>query len=485
MSCTTLLVGKAATCDGSTIIARTEDSGTGEWCPKKFVVVEPSEQPRHYRSVLSHVELDLPSDPLRYSSTPEATDGHGIWAGAGINEANVAMNATETITSNPRVLAADPLVELRPAVGTPGEDGYQPEVPGGLGEEDLVTIVLPYIRSAREGVRRLGELLERYGTYEMNGIAFSDANEIWWLETIGGHHWIARRVPDDCYVTMPNQLGIDSFDLDDAEGKQHECMASADMRAFVEAHHLDLSFDGKLNPRDAFGSHTDADHVYNTPRAWMMQRWLNPRTCNWDGPAPDYTPTSDDIPWARRPERKITMQDVKDVLSLHYQSTPYDPYGNAAEHGIYRPIGINRQSETSALQVFDEGARSLQWLAFGSNIFNVQVPLFAQVRTTPDYLSCTTGRVDSNAFYWANRLIAVMADAHFKSCLAHIERYQESATSQAMAIIQRADATTIEGREAANEQIAAMLREQTDTLMGDVLKTASENMTCSYLRDDA
>ena len=56
----------------------------------------------------------------------------------------------------------------------------------------------PYIHSAREGVERLGRLLETYGTYEMNGIAFQDVHEIWWLETIGGHHWMARRVPDRC-----------------------------------------------------------------------------------------------------------------------------------------------------------------------------------------------------------------------------------------------------------------------------------------------
>ena len=47
----------------------------------------------------------------------------------------------------------------------------------------------------------------------MNGIAFQDQNEIWWLETIGGHHWMARKVPDEAYVVMPNQLGIDKFDL--------------------------------------------------------------------------------------------------------------------------------------------------------------------------------------------------------------------------------------------------------------------------------
>ncbi len=52
-----------------------------------------------------------------------------------------------------------------------------------------------------EGVIRLGSILEKYGTYEMNGIAFQDQNEIWWLETIGGHHWMARKVPDEAYVS--------------------------------------------------------------------------------------------------------------------------------------------------------------------------------------------------------------------------------------------------------------------------------------------
>ena len=201
MACTTILVGKHASYDGSTMIARNDDSGSGHFTPKKFTVVQPEEQPRHYRSVLSHVEIELPDNPMRYTSMPNALEGEGIWAASGVNEANVAMTATETITSNSRVLGADPLVEYHPA-----QDGAE-EIPGGIGEEDIVCLVLPYIRSAREGVQRLGSLLEQYGTYEMNGIAFQDAEEIWWLETIGGHHWIARRVPDDVYVVMPNQLG--------------------------------------------------------------------------------------------------------------------------------------------------------------------------------------------------------------------------------------------------------------------------------------
>ena len=180
------------------MIARNDDSGSGHFTPKKFVVVHSEDQPRTYKSVISHLEIELPENPLRYSAVPNAVKGEGIWAASGVNEAHVAMTATETITSNPRVLGADPLVRYCPA----GE-GTE-EKAGGIGEEDLVCIVLPYIRSAKEGVKRLGSLLETYGTYEMNGIAFQDKDEIWWMETIGGHHWMAVKVPDNAYVMMPN-----------------------------------------------------------------------------------------------------------------------------------------------------------------------------------------------------------------------------------------------------------------------------------------
>ena len=212
MPCTTILVGKKASNDGSTMIARTDD---GHFDVKKMVVVSPSKQGRVYKSVLSHVEIPLPAKPLRYTACPSVDLKDGIWAATGINEANVGMTATETITSNPRVLAADPLVVLKKA-----EKEGETEIPGGIGEEDIVVLVLPYIRTAREGVLRLAELLEKYGTYESNGIAFNDENEVWWLETIGGHHWMARRIPDECCVINPNQFGMDAFDLEDAFGAQ-------------------------------------------------------------------------------------------------------------------------------------------------------------------------------------------------------------------------------------------------------------------------
>ena len=178
---------------------------------------------------------------MRYTSCPSVDPKHGIWSATGINAANVGMTATETTTSNPRVLAADPMVELREA-----KDGEE-ERCGGIGEEDIVVLVLPYIRSAREGVLRLGALLEQYGTYESNGIAFNDENEVWWFETIGGHHWIAKKIPEDRVIINPNQFGMDSFDLEDAFGARESHLCSADLREFISENHLDLNQDGKLS----------------------------------------------------------------------------------------------------------------------------------------------------------------------------------------------------------------------------------------------
>ena len=507
MPCMTMLVGKRATYDGSTIIARNEDEASGKFTPKRMHVMLPQDQPTSYHSVLAHLDIDLSGlTPQRYTSVPDALSGNGIWAASGINESDVAMTATETIILNTRVLGADPLVMAQPAVGEPGEEGYRAAIPGGLSEEDFLTLVLPYISTAREGVLRVGELLARYGTSEANGMAISDVNEIWWLETVGGHHWIARRVPDDCYVAMPNQLGIDAFDLADAEGAGREHLCSPDLRAWMEAHHLDLTIrtEGEptdvFNPREAFGTAGDVDHVYNTPRAWDVQRLLSPHACRWEGPGAECGPTSDDLPWCRRPERLLTIEDMKRVLSLHFQGTPYDCYGDEgteATRGAYRPIGINRTNELSVLQLrphAPEPCRAVQWMAYGCNVFNALVPLYANVRTMPAYLADTTAQVTTDNLYWTNRLVAALADAHYNACLPYIESYQETVGALGHALLASTDsavkrastdrATSCKLLEEANDRMAADLRRETDALLDQVLYTASVGMRNAFARSD-
>ncbi len=485
MPCTTILVGKNASYDGSTIISRNDDGG---FEPKQIRVTPPEKQPRKYKTVISHLTVELPDDPLRYTSAPNVSQKNGVWPACGINAANVAMTATETITSNPLVMGADPLVCYQ------AKEGRKKEIPGGIGEEDLVTLVLPYVRSAREGVLRLGSLLERYGTYESNGIAFSDTEEIWWLESIGGHHWIARRVPDDRVVIMPNQFGLDNFDFEDAYGRKKENLCSADLKEFVEKNHLYTGTDGKtFNPRLAFGSHADSDHIYNTPRAWFMGRYFLPRTYRWDGENADFTPESNDIPWSFVPERKVTVEDVRYLLGSYYQGTPYDPYDKrSGMGGKYRTIGVPNSDVCGILQLrgyLPDPIKGVEWVSMGGSGFTACFPFYANVDRFPAYIGGTTETVSTDHAYWTSRLIAALTDAHYAGGLLLAERYQGAVWNKSRELLNEYDAKIAAGGDAgllkeANKKITDMVKKESDKALGALLGNASEHMKIRYHRGD-
>jgi len=490
MACTTILVGKNASNDRSTMIARTDD---GHFDVKKLIVVEPKDQPRKYKSVLSHLEIELPDDPMRYTSCPSVDPAHGLWPATGINAANVGMTATETITSNPRVLAADPMVEYKKAAKRGEKD-----VPGGIGEEDIVALVLPYIKTAREGVVRLGQLLEKYGTYESNGIAFNDVNEVWWLETIGGHHWMARRVPDDACILAPNQFGMDGFDLEDAFGAQKANLCSADLKEFIADNCLDLNQNGAFNPRDIFGSHGDMDHIYNTPRAWFMGRYLAPWSHSWEGPNAEYTPESDRLPWALVPDRKVAVEDVKYVLSGHFQGTDFDPYRNhdTGKRGMYRSIGINRTGVTTICQIREnapDACKGVEWICFGSTTFSAFMPVYPNVSKIPAYLSKVTLDTSTENFYWSSRLIDALADGAYSDCIQQINRYHNAMLVKGRQLLIEYDrkiASAKTGAEAeklaeeANDKLCEMARACTTDTLNKVLLQASVRMKNGFKLSD-
>ncbi|MCR5741111.1 MAG: C69 family dipeptidase [Gammaproteobacteria bacterium] len=488
MSCTTILVGKKASYNNSTMIARNDDSPSGVFHVKKMALNKLGKS-RKYKSVISHLEITTTAQSYPYTTMPNVDPKEGIWAAAGINSNNVSVTATETITTNERVLGADPYVEYK-------KDPKGKEYPGGIGEEDIVELVLPYIKSAREGVIRLGRLLAKYGTYESNGIAFSDKDEIWWLETIGGHHFLAKRVEDDEVVIMPNQLGMDSFDFEDAYSKKINHICSDDMLDFIKENNLDLSLDGKFNPRDSFGSHSDSDHTYNTPRAWYMARYFLDHK-DFDFPESKYQPSSDDIPFSIKPNRKVTIEDVKYLLSSHYQGTPYDPYnnkGDASKKGIFRPIGVNRTSFMSLSEIRDNGDQNtsaIEWICFSSNVYNALVPLYTNVSKLPEYYTNTTLTPSTDNFYWINRIIAALCDPHFKEAIIHIERYQEKLGGQLYSLIKKYDQLALKNKEnassileEANEEIAKVVKEETNKCLNNVLYTSSLLMKNGFSRSD-
>ncbi|WP_057878522.1 C69 family dipeptidase [Levilactobacillus paucivorans] len=439
--CTEILVGKAASMDGSTIVARNED-GYGPVNPIKFVVHPATDQTQAtFTSAVTGVTVPLPDHAYRYTGTPQADQSDGQYEEAGINELNVGMSATETTATNARVLGYDPLVN------------------DGINEEAMVTLVLPYIKTAKEGAQRLGALLEKYGTGESNSIAFNDHNEIWYLETAGGHHWAAMRLPEDTYAIAPNQTLMQEVDLTDNDN----FLVATDLVDFVEKNHLNPT-PGSFNFREIFGTHGEDDAYYNTPRTWYGQTLFNPEIT-------DQEPTDQDMPFTRKPAKKIAIEDVQFFLSSHYNGTPYDPFGtyasgSANDQRKYRPIAMDRNQCSSILQIrndVDADHAAIQWIAMGFFAYAPYVPFFTNINDTPvDYQNTTTS-VDVNNVYWLNKTLSVIIEPHFHEYVESVNAFREGCQSYARSRVAATDA-------AVGGDVTAFLTQSNAETAGEISK---------------
>ena len=292
---------------------------------------------------------------------------------------------------------------------------------------------------------------------------------------------------------MPNQFGLDQFDFDDAYGAKKENLCSGDLKEFVQANHLALDMGESFNPRLAFGSHSDSDHIYNTPRAWYMARYFLPRSFQWDGDNADFTPQSNDIPWSFVPERKVTVEDVRYLLGSYYQGTPYDPYDkNSSLKGKYRTIGVPNSDVCGIMQIrasLPEAIRGVEWLSMGGSGFTACFPVYANVTQFPKYISGTTDTVSTDNMYWHSRLIAALTDAHMGNALLFDERYYNAVMNRGQQFLCEYDRRICDGEspeilEEANGKILAMVQEESDKALGQILRNASEHMKIRYHRGD-
>ena len=138
-----------------------------------------------------------------------------------------------------------------------------------------------------------------------------------------------------------------------------------------------------------------------------------------------------------------------------------------------------------------EEIRSIEWIAYGSNTFNAFVPFYVNIDETPIYTANTDKTVTTDNFYWANRIIGALADAHYSTTSSAIERYQNAVQTKGHQIIKKYDSAFNKNVDpvilcqTANQEIADMARQQTNNLLDKVLYTASMGMKNGFSRSDA
>lgn len=382
--CTTIIIGQEQTADGSMIVARSEDWDAME--AKNYEIFEGTDNgPREFVAKDSPFRCELPEKALGYSAL-SPYNLHGHWGSAGFNTAGVGMSATESIFSNDEVLKHDPLVE------------------NGVAENSVFNITLPYVHTAREGVERLGMLIEKYGIAEGFGIGFVDSKEIWYLETACGHRWLACRMPKDQYFVTGNQSRFRTYDPNDKENY----LASADLIEFAEKHGLYNPAQGDFDFHEVYARDIKLDTTYNYPRVWGLQQLFSPEIKN--------DVTKNTFPVFAKAAHKVTLTELRTAFRFHYDNTEHDPYLNSNPKEPYRPVSIFRTTQTHLLQVRPELPQAIgcvNYVAMGMADLGVFLPLYQGITSYPEAYTKGNGESSDDSAYWKFRKIMVLGMTNY------------------------------------------------------------------------
>ena len=382
--CTTIIIGQEQTADGSMIVARSEDWDAME--AKNYEIFEGTDNgPREFVAKDSPFRCELPEKALGYSAL-SPYNLHGHWGSAGFNTAGVGMSATESIFSSDEILKHDPLVE------------------NGVAENSVFNITLPYVHTAREGVERLGMLIEKYGIAEGFGIGFVDSKEIWYLETACGHRWLACRMPKDQYFVTGNQSRFRTYDPNDKENY----LASADLIEFAEKHGLYNPAQGAFDFHEAYARDIKLDTTYNYPRVWGLQQFFSPEIKN--------DVTKNTFPVFAKAAHKVTLTELRTAFRFHYDNTEHDPYLNSNPKEPYRPVSIFRTTQTHLLQVrpgLPQAIGCVNYVAMGMADLGVFLPLYQGITSYPEAYTKGNGESSDDSAYWKFRKIMVLGMTNY------------------------------------------------------------------------
>ena len=382
--CTTIIIGQEQTADGSMIVARSEDWDAME--AKNYEIFESTDNgPHEFVAKDSPFRCELPEKALGYSAL-SPYNLHGHWGSAGFNTAGVGMSATESIFSSDEILKHDPLVE------------------NGVAENSVFNITLPYVHTAREGVERLGMLIEKYGIAEGFGIGFVDSKEIWYLETACGHRWLACRMPKDQYFVTGNQSRFRTYDPNDKENY----LASADLIEFAEKHGLYNPAQGAFDFHEAYARDIKLDTTYNYPRVWGLQQFFSPEIKN--------DVTKNTFPVFAKAAHKVTLTELRTAFRFHYDNTEHDPYLNSNPKEPYRPVSIFRTTQTHLLQVRPELPQAIgcvNYVAMGMADLGVFLPLYQGITSYPEAYTKGNGESSNDSAYWKFRKIMVLGMTNY------------------------------------------------------------------------
>ena len=295
-NCTSIMVGKMASTDGSVITSHTCDGRYRTWAR-----MEPAAD--HAPGTMHPVLRGTMQTKFRGDTTgvrlmgeiPEAAHTYAY-----LNTAYPCFNEKQVAIGETTFGGPDTLVNAA----------------GWFTIEELERVALQRCDNARDAIRLMGSLAEQYG-YGDSGefLTVADKNEVWQFEIVGvgkdriGAAWVAKRIPDDHVGVSANIPRIGKIDR-----KDRDMMASSN----VEKVALD---NGLWDGKGTFIFWKSFNTNYAKGKNFNDREWF---ILNHLAPSLGLTYDMDELPFSVKPDNKV---DVRDVMALYretYEGTDFD-----------------------------------------------------------------------------------------------------------------------------------------------------------------
>ena len=427
-ACCGFIIGRQLTKDGTTLFGRTEDYPyypNGGKHNKNYVVVDAKtyNEGDQIEDESNGFTYPHAANEMKYTATYDSARGdgsNGAFGEHGFNEAGVSMTATVTAIPNKKVLSADPLKE------------------NGLPEAAMLDVILPRVKTAREGVELLAKVIEEKGSAEGNVVVFADQNETWYMEILSGHQYVAVKVPEDKYAVFANTYYLGHVDLNDTEN----VIASKDVEKVAkESGNYKTDKDGNFHIAKSYGPEKYAEG--DRSRTYAGITLLDPDS--------KVTYEDDEYELFRSPtdpNKKYTLEDAFALQRNRFEHlngrfVPDDQIGvkkqgddgsnDTVRKDQYKyALGNENVIDAHVYQINPNLPKSFGgtvWLGMGPSRNTPYVPFYGNVKDTYEAFKPQTATYDPNSWYWTVWHIDQMAinnqDLFGKSIQNHWKALEE------------------------------------------------------------
>lgn len=416
--CTSIMVGRLATTDGSVITSHTCDGPYRTWLEiypharyEKGAVhsvysgmLVPRETPWDMRNVTKTGEIQEVEETYAFLNTAYPC----------MNEKQLAIGET-TIAGRPELRNKDGIFYI----------------------EELEKIALQRCKTAREAITLIGKLAEEYGYGDYaECITIADPKEIWQLEISGSGKgkpsaiWCAARIPDDHVGVSANMPRISTIDFNNSD----LFMFSTDLQKKA----TDLGYWNGKGPLKFWKVISSFGKAYGTREFYILSTLA---------PSLYLTMDNEELPFSVKPEKKLSVRDVMKYFRETYEGTQLDmtknllitikkkdDKGNVVEEKIKSPVAsgwmsqdlkrlLNElkpgtvESKYTIAQDFCSYSHVIQcrswlpdevgavaWFSFDNPALSPRIPIFSGVMKLPDPFSiCGQQRYTTDAAIWSFR----------------------------------------------------------------------------------